>query len=171
MDGRGRVGRAAPCGTIPAWMSIWKMSAMTTGPSQPKPATGTARSWLLLLVGAIFALLAAVNLWTAVNTSLHAVPATARVLSTEGGMGRKKSVHAQVEIALPGEKAFRTEVEDALGLGSWTEGGTMEVVCVKRAGRSPHCELDSALDRWLFPLLFFAVGCGAIWLSLRRGKA
>lgn len=144
---------------------------MTTEPSPTQPAAGNARSWLLLLIGAVFALLAGVNLWTAADTSLHAVPATARVMSTEGGIGKIKSVHAQVEVALAGEKAFRTEVEDTLGLGTWAEGATIDVVCVQRASRSPHCELDSALDRWLFPLLFFAVGCGAIWLSLRRRRA
>ena len=144
---------------------------MSTEPSQPKSASSNARSWLLLLVGAIFALLAAVNLWAAFDTSLHAVPATAKVISTAGGIGKIKSVHAQVEVALPGEKASRIEVEDTLGLGTWTEGGTIDVVCVRRASRSPHCELDSALDRWLFPLIFFAVGCGAIWLALRRRSA
>ncbi|HUH93871.1 MAG TPA: hypothetical protein VL742_12145 [Casimicrobiaceae bacterium] len=144
---------------------------MSTEPSQPKAAASNARSWLLFLIGAIFALLAAVNLWTAVDTTLHAVPATAKVLSTQGGIGRTKPVHAQVEVAFPGERVFRTEVEDSLGLGTWAEGGSIALVCMKRASRSPHCELDSALDRWLFPLLFFAVGCEAIWLALRRRKA
>jgi hypothetical protein len=129
------------------------------------------RPWLFLLVGAIFAVLAAINLWTAAETMLHAVPTTAKVIATDGGIGRKKSVTAQVEVALPGEKAVRTEVEDPLGLGTWTEGGTIELVCTRRAGRSPHCELDSALDRWLLPVLFFAIGCGAIWLALRKRQA
>jgi hypothetical protein len=129
------------------------------------------RPWLLLLIGAIFALLSAINLWTAADTMLHAVPATAKVIATDGGIGRKHSVTAQVEVALPGEKAVRTEVEDSLGLGKWTEGGTIDLVCTRRDGRSPHCELDSALDRWLLPVVFFAIGCGAIWLALRKPKA
>jgi hypothetical protein len=124
----------------------------------------------MLLVGAIFALLGALMLWTAIESALHAVPATAKVIATEGGIGRKHSVHAQVEVNVPGQKAFRTEIEDVLGLGKWVEGGTIEVVCAKLPTGSQHCELDSALDRWLFPVIFFAVGCGALWLSLRRRK-
>jgi hypothetical protein len=135
---------------------------------QAQPATRQARSWLMLLVGAIFALLGALMLWTAVDATLHAVPATAKVISTEGGIGRKRSVHAQVEVSIPGRKAARTEVEDALGIGSWTEGGTIDVVCTKLATGSPHCELDSLIDRWLFPVVIFAVGAGALWLALRR---
>jgi hypothetical protein len=124
----------------------------------------------MLLVGAVFALLGALMLWTAIESALHAVPATAKVIATEGGIGRKRSVHAQVEVTVPGQKAFRTEVEDVLGLGKWVEGGTIEVVCAKLPTGPQHCELDSALDRWLFPVIVFAVGCGALWLSLRRRK-
>ena len=137
---------------------------------QAQPRTRQARSWLFLLVGAIFALLGAIELWTAADATLHAVPATAKVIATQGGIGRTKSVHAQVEVSVPGQRAFRTEVEDALGLGTWVEGGTIDVVCTKLSTGSLHCELDSALDRWLFPVLLFSVGCGALWLSLRRRK-
>jgi len=143
---------------------------MTDAP-QPQSGTPKARSWLFLLVGAIFALLGAIELWTAVDATLHSVPATAKVIATQGGIGRTKSVHAQVEVAVPGQKAVRAEVEDALGIGSWSEGDTIDVVCTRLTSTSPHCELDSALDRWLFPVLIFAVGCGAFWLALRRGKS
>ena len=129
------------------------------------------RPWLFLLVGAIFAALGATSLWTGVDATLHSVPATAKVLATAGGIGRTKSVHAQVEVTAPGRKAFRTEVEDALGIGTWTEGGMVSVVCTRLQTGSPHCELDSALDRWLFPVLIFAAGCDALWLGLRLRKA
>ncbi len=142
---------------------------MTTD-SQTPSAPRQARSWMLILVGAIFAVLGAIELWTATNVTLHAVPATARVIATQGGIGRTKSVHAQVEVAIPGQRAFHTEIEDALGLGSWVEGGTVDVVCTKLPSGSPHCELDSALDRWPFPVFILAVGFGALWLSLRRRK-
>jgi len=135
------------------------------------PGKRQARSWVMLLVGAIFAVLGAIEPWTAADAALHARPATGKVIATEGGIGRQHSVHAQVEVSMPGHKTFRTEVEDALGLGSWTEGGTVSLVCTMPATRSPHCDLDSALDRWLFPLVFFAIGCGAVWLALRKRAA
>jgi hypothetical protein len=138
--------------------------------SQAQARGPQARYWLMLFVGAIFAVLGALMLWSAVESALHAVPATAKVIATEVGIGRKRSVHAQVEVTVPGQKGFRTEIEDALGPGTWVEGGTIEVVCAKLPTGSQHCELDSALDRWLFPVIIFAVGCGAIWLSLRRRK-
>lgn len=144
---------------------------MAADPPPVQPTTRQARSWVVMLVGAIFVLLSAIELWTALDATLHAVPATARVIRTEGGIGRTKSVHAQVEVAIPGRGAFRTEIEDSLGLGSWVEGGTVAVVCTEPRTGSPHCDLGSALDRWLLPVLFFAVGAGALWLSLRRRSA
>jgi hypothetical protein len=138
--------------------------------SKPLQSGRQARSWMMLLVGGVFALLGAIALWTAADTALHAWPATAKVIATEGGIGGKHTVHAQVDVSMPGKKTFRTEVEDTLGLGSWTEGGTVNLVCTTPAMRSPHCDLDSALDRWLFPSIFFALGAGAVWLALRRAK-
>ena len=136
-----------------------------------KPATRRARSWIMLLGGCVFAVLSAISLWGAIDTTLHGIAMPAKFIATEGGIGGKHSVHAKVEIVAPGRRLLRTEVEDALGLGKWVEGGTIGVVCTRLATRSPHCDLDSVLDRWLLPVLFFAVGCGAIWLSLRKPKA
>ncbi len=142
---------------------------MNDDPQAPSGTRG-ARSWMLLLVGAIFAVLGLIGLWTAADATFRGVPATAKVIETQGGIGRTKSVHAKVEVSIPGQRAFRTEIEDALGLGSWVEGGTVDVVCTKLPSGSPHCELDSALDRWPFPVFILAVGFGALWLSLRRRK-
>ena len=139
--------------------------------SQPASKTRPARSWLMLLVGAVFAVLGAIMMWTAASTTFRSVPATARVIETQGGIGRTKSVHAQVEVSVPGQKAFRTEVEDALGLGSWEVGSTVNVVCINVASGSPYCAVDSLLDRWLFPVVIFLIGAGALWLSLRRRSA
>jgi hypothetical protein len=137
---------------------------------QPQSAPRNARSWVMLLAGAVIALLGGIALWTAIDTTLHSAPATAKVISTEGGIGRKHTVYAQVEIVGPGQKVVRTEVEDTLGIGTWTEGSTVNLVCTRLRTGSPHCELDSLLDRWLFPVIFFAIGCLAVWGSLRRSK-
>jgi hypothetical protein len=135
-----------------------------------KPQARQARSWVMLLVGCVFAVLSAISLWGAIDTTLHGIAMPAKVIATEGGIGGKHSVHAKVEIIAPDRRVLRTEVEDSLGLGKWVEGSTIGVVCSRLATRSPHCDLDSLLDRWLLPVLFFAVGCGAIWLSLRKPK-
>lgn len=137
---------------------------------QAKPQARQARSWIMLLVGCVFAVLSAISLWGAIDTTLHGIATSAKVIATEGGIGGKHSVHAKVEIVAPDRRRLRTEVDDSLGLGKWVEGGTIGVVCTRLATRSPHCDLDSVLDRWLLPVLFFAVGCGAIWLALRKAK-
>jgi hypothetical protein len=137
---------------------------------QAKPAMRPARSWVMLLVGCVFAVLSAISLWGAIDTTLHGIAMPAKVIATEGGIGGKHSVHAKVEIIASDRRRLLTEVDDSLGLGKWVEGGTIGVVCTRLATRSPHCDLDSVLDRWLLPVLFFVVGCGAIWLALRKAR-
>jgi len=152
-------------------MAADKSATVGTDSLLAKPGTRPARSWVMLLVGCVFAVLSAIQLWASIDTTLHGVATSAKVISTEGGIGGKHSVHAKIEVMGPDRKLRHTEVDDSLGLGKWVEGGTIGVVCTRLATRSPHCDLDSALDRWLLPVLFFALGCGAIWLALRKPKA
>ena len=60
-----------------------------------------------------------------------------------------------------------TEVADTFGQASWVDGETVSLMCAKLRSGGTHCELDSVLDRWLLPLVFFVIGLGALWLSLR----
>ena len=131
-----------------------------------------ASSWALLVLGLALAVLGAIGLWGALVVTLHGVPAAARVIEhhAHAGSSRMASTAAQVEVSVPGGRTFRTEVDDALGIGPWIDGGTVNVVCTKLATDDPRCELDSMLDRWSMPLALVGVGLGAIWWWWLRRK-
>ena len=143
-------------------------SRTAVDPPSAKLETGRRPSWLLLLFGAAFAVFGGIGIWSEADVSLRGVRATAKVIEVQGGIGKTKSVAANVEVGIPGQQRFRAEVHDTLGMETWTEGGSVEVVCAKLTTSFPNCELDSMLDRWLFPVLLFALGVAALWGALRR---
>ena len=131
-----------------------------------QPGARKMPSWLLIVVGAIFAVLGAIGLWGAFDVSLNGVPATGKIVEHHTASARSMTVYAQVDVALPGGRALRTEVEDTFGRASWVDGETVSLVCAKLRSGAPHCEFDSALDGSLLPLVFSVIGLGAMWWSL-----
>jgi hypothetical protein len=129
---------------------------------------------LVIVLGVALTWLGAGGLWDAVEETLHGVPGIANVIEYHAAASRSMTVLAQVEVTVPGERPFRTQLQDTFGAGSWSEGGTVRVVCTGVHTGVMHCNLDSAMDRWLLPILLFVVGLGAIaggaWIVARRSN-
>jgi hypothetical protein len=130
-------------------------------------------SWLLLILGAVVALAGAIGLWNAADATFRGTPATARVIAHEHrGSGRNNaSVYSQVEITTPGGRTFRTEVFDQFGVADWVDGGTVNLICVKLPPDNPQCQLDSARDRWLMPVVLMMGGLAVVGWWWRRQNA
>jgi hypothetical protein len=124
-------------------------------------------SWLILFIGGAFLLVGGVGLWGALDFSFRSVPATGRVIEHHTTGSRSASVIAQVEVTVAGARPFRTEVEDSLGAGTWVDGGTVTLVCTKVGRDYPNCMVDSLLDLWLWPLVFFGIGAIVVFFYVR----
>lgn len=145
----------------------WKVS--------PKKDAGTQSirspvSWLVLILGAAIAVLGVIGLWTELGVTVRGIPTTARILEHEhrGSAHNDLSTYAQVEVAVPSGRPFRTEVFDQFGVADWVDGGTVDLICVRLATEPPYCGLDSVLDRWLVHATFLVVGLGVVWWGWRR---
>jgi hypothetical protein len=119
--------------------------------------------WLLLILGVVVAVAGAVGLWNALDATFRGIPTTARVIEHEHRGGARLSTYAQVEITSPGGRTFRTEVFDQLGVADWVDGGTVNLICVKLPPDNPHCQLASARDRWLMPVVLLVAGLAVVW--------
>jgi hypothetical protein len=137
-----------------------------------RPFGRSIGSWLLLLVGGIFVVLAAVNLWIQVEFSLFGVPASVKTIEYHySTCGRScVSVIAQVEVAVPGSAPFRTEVEDTFGIQNWVEATNVDLVCAKIRADHQSCVIDSLLDRWLLPLGFVGIAGSLLIWQMRRAR-
>ena len=121
--------------------------------------------WLLLILGVVVAVAGAVGLWSALDMTFRGIPTTAKVLGHEHrGSGRNDlSTYAQVEITSSGGRTFRTEVFDQFGVADWVDGGTVNLICMKLPPDNPQCQLDSARDRWLMPVVLLVAGLAVVW--------
>jgi hypothetical protein len=124
--------------------------------------------WIMLIVGGVFVLIAAVGLWGQMQHALGGVRASASVLDTSGGIGRMRSVTARVEVALPGENPVRTEIEDSLGNQHWKPGDRAPVICTRIHAGHTTCIADLWFDRYALTLAALVVGGLALWGGLRR---
>ena len=124
-------------------------------------------SWLILFIGGAFLLVGGVGLWGALDFSFRSVPATGKVIEHHTTGSRSASVVAQVEVTVAGARPFRTEVEDSLGAGTWVDGGTVTLACTKVGRDYPNCMVDSLLDLWLWPLVFFGIGVIVVFFYVR----
>jgi hypothetical protein len=144
-------------------------------PVEKRPAGGPARPLLsmgmLLLVAVVFVALAAINLWGEAVYSLSGVPASGKVIEFHATQARSRSIVAQVDVVVPGAAPFRWEVDDTLGLESWEVGGSVPLLCAHIHADHLSCVIDSWTDRFLVPLIFLAIGAGAIGLVLRGRRA
>ena len=136
------------------------------------PSTRGPVSWLVLIAGVAVAMIGAIGLCGELDVTFRGILTTAKVIEHHhaAGSGRMASIVAQVEVAVPSGRAFRTEVEDQFVAAEWLDGGTVNVICAKLATDHPHCEMDSMLDRWLTPAVFLVVGLGVVWWSRWRRR-
>ena len=138
-----------------------------TDPREAKRITGKLPAWCFIVLGVALAWLGAAGLWDAMEETLHGVPGVAKVIEYHAAASRNMTVLAQVEVTVPSERPFRIQLQDTFGAGSWSEGGTVNVVCNGLHTGAVHCSLDSAMDRWLLPIVLFVVGLGAIAGGIR----
>ncbi|HEX9275780.1 MAG TPA: hypothetical protein VGA51_05180 [Casimicrobiaceae bacterium] len=149
-------------------------NARTEGPriavesQRATQGTRSLSSWLLPLVGVVCAVFGAIGIWGPFDVTLNGVATTAKVIEHHATSSRSASIVAQVEVAVPNARGFKTEIYDGLGMGMWEDGGTVNVMCTKLRGSYLNCELDSAWDRWLMPLALFAIGVASLWAWQRR---
>lgn len=149
----------------------WKVSRRKD--TRTLSARGPASWMVVLIAGAAVAMIGAVGLWAELVMTFRGIPTTAKVIEHHhaAGSSRMASIVAQVEVAGPSGRAFRTEVDDQFPVAEWVDGGTVNVICAKLATDYPHCQLDSMLDRWLTPVAFLVVGFGLVWWSRRLQEA
>jgi glyoxylase-like metal-dependent hydrolase (beta-lactamase superfamily II) len=121
----------------------------------------------MVIVGGVFVLVAGVGLWAQMQYALHGVRASALIVDA-AGVSRSRSVTAQVEVALPGERPIHTEIEDSLGGQHWTPGGRTPVVCTHIHADHMTCIADLWFDRYALVLAALMAGCSALWAGLRR---
>ena len=131
---------------------------MAIGPTNTAPGARRMPALLLLVVGAILATYGAFGTWNALVAARHGVPASAKIVEYHGTSARSRSIVAQVDVTIPGGRPLRTEVYDAFGLGTWSDGGTIELLCSKAGTAHAECGVASPLDRWLLPVAFTSIG-------------
>jgi len=141
----------------------WQLSRSSSAGAQ-----GTRRwvLWVILIFAAAIAVIGAIGLWAEMGMAFRGNSTTGRVIEHHHaeGSGRMASIVAQVEVAAPaGGRVLRAEVEDQFAVMEWTDGGTVNLICVGLATAYPHCQPDSMLDRWLTPAGFLVVGLGVVW--------
>ena len=143
---------------------------MAIDPSSAAPGSRRVPSLVLLLVGAASAVYGATGMWSALDSARHGVAATATIIEYHGTSARTHSIVAQVEVTVPGGQPVRAEVYDGLGLGTWTDGGTIDLWCSSASATHAECGVASPLDRWLLPVSFFMVGLVFVWWSRRMAR-
>ncbi len=131
---------------------------------QPRPF----RSWVALLVAGVFVALGGINLWAQMLYSMNGVRASGKVIEAHAAQARSISIDAQVEVILPGVAPFRWDVDDAFGMQSWEQRGTVSLLCTHIHADHISCVVDSLLDRFFLPLLTLSIGAGVAFLALRR---
>lgn len=169
---------AAQQETRPRPVATRAPATSASGAERARPAVDTQGdgrvrrlpSWLLLLFAAAFAVLCAIGSWNALDVALHGVAAPARVIEHHATSARSASIVGQVEVAIPGQRAFRTEVYDGWGVGTWADGGTIDLVCLKARTDFPQCEVHSTWSRWLLPSVFLLIGLGFAYLWRRASN-
>ncbi len=113
---------------------------------------------LLFILGVALAAYGAFGTWGALDAARHGVPASGKIVEYHGTSARSRSIVAQVDVTVPGGRPFRAEVYDAFGLGTWSDGGSIDLLCSKASAAYTECGVASPLDRWLLPVAFLLLG-------------
>jgi hypothetical protein len=133
-----------------------------TVPQGSRPA-----QWIGLLCGLAFAGLSLVDLGAQVVYSWSGTAATGRVIEFHQASARSMTVYGTVEVAPGGSRPFRWDVDDTFGQASWSEGGSVPLLCAHLHADHVSCTLDSLVDRFAVALFFAFVGGGVAALSIR----
>jgi hypothetical protein len=124
--------------------------------------------WIVVCVGAVILILAALNLSTQVIYSVRATHQVGSIVATEGGIGRKRSVTANVSVPQDNAAPLTIEVEDTLGTHGWKPGDSIGMLCTRLHADHVSCVADLWLDRYAFSLGMLLIGALAVWAGLRR---
>ncbi len=133
------------------------------------PANVTPFSSITAAVASVFIVLVSVNLWGELQYSLRGHVASGTVVEFHRASARSRSVTAEVDVQLAGTPPFRWDVEDALGVEPWAEGGRVPLLCTRIHADHVSCVLDAWQDRYAVPLLLFAMSVLVLILVMRRG--
>lgn len=126
--------------------------------------------WIVVLVGAVFAILSLVNLYAQVIYSFHGTEAPGVIMTTEKASARSHSVVAKVNVVPHDEQPLSTEIEDTLGVHDWKQGDSVPMLCTRLHADHVSCVANLWIDRYAFSLGMLGIGALALWGGLRRKR-
>jgi hypothetical protein len=141
---------------------------MATASTQARPG---GLPWIVILVGALFAILAAIDLAGEVNLSVRGQRETGIIVATEGGVGRMRTVTARVQVRPRDAAPFFAEIRDTLGTHGWKEGDAVDILCARVHADHLDCVADRWLDRYALTLVVFGLGVAILWATFARRRA
>ena len=155
-------------------MSASKAKPQQTQPTPIQPASSLT-AWLVVAIAAIFGVLGLIDVGAEVLFDIKGTRATGQVLEFHAMSSRSRSIEATVMAAPAGVAPFKWQVNDTLGLHSWTVGESAPLLCAHIHADHVSCVLDSYADRYLFSLVMAVFGGGIAVFGatrlLRRNSA
>ena len=149
-----------------------RADAASTSASDAAGRRSTALPWLFILVGAVIALVAAIDLAAELNFSFRGHAERGTIVSTEGGAGRVRTVTARVHVQPQATAPFDVEIRDTFGTHGWKEGDGVDLRCARIHEDHLNCVADRWSDRYPLTLIALAIGVAIVWgaLASRRGR-
>src|SRR5579863_6083809 len=129
-----------------------------------------ARPRLVALVGGILFVIGVVGLGDGARYSLFGQSVVGKTVAFYAAQARSASVIATVLVDIPPDAPFQQEVDDWAGLGDWEVGGPAPLRCAAIHSDHVSCLYDSALELYLQPLIFLALGAVGLAYGARRRR-
>lgn len=124
--------------------------------------------WLVLLLGATFATLGAVELQREIQLSAKGVHASGTLVDFELPKWRYPGAVAELDLEVVRDPPIRVHVRSASLSRDWRKGEALALICESLSARAPACRRDVFTDRWLEPALLLIVGVPAVVVGARR---
>ena len=139
-------------------------------PFAPTMFRALTRPRLVALVGGILFVIGVVGLGDGARYSLFGQSVIGKTVDFHAAQARSASVIAKVVVEIPPEAPFQWEVDDWAGLGDWEVGGPAPLRCAAIHSDHVSCLYDSALEIYLQPVIFLALGAAGLAYGARRRR-